>query len=212
MMKLSLILSVVLATQLLFTSCGGSDFKEVTIGKQVWMKENLKVDKFQNGEPIPEAKTEAEWKAAGRNRKPAWCYYENNAANGTRYGILYNWYAVNDPRGLAPEGYHIPSDAEWTTLTDFLGGPSIAGTKMKSTSGWTRSRNGTNSSGFSGLPGGFRYGSGSFSYIGGYSSWWSSSVYEEGRAWYRNLNSNSNLRRSKDYTMDCGFFVRCLKD
>jgi len=106
----------------------------VTIGTQVWMTNNLNVDKFRNGDPIPQAKTNEEWKAAGENKQPAWCYYDNDPANGAKYGKLYNWYAVNDARGLAPAGYHVPSDAEWTILENQLG--SDAGTKMKSTSGW----------------------------------------------------------------------------
>ncbi len=106
----------------------------VTIGNQVWMTKNLDVSTFRNGDPIPQAKTAAEWKAADENKQPAWCYYDNDPANGAKYGKLYNWYAVNDSRGLAPAGYHIPSDVEWKQLTDFLG--SEAGKKMKSKSGW----------------------------------------------------------------------------
>ncbi|MBM3416347.1 MAG: hypothetical protein FJY20_07845 [Bacteroidetes bacterium] len=149
---------------------------EVTIGNQVWMAENLNVDKFRNGDPIPHAKTAEEWTKAGQNKQPAWCYYDNNPANGAKYGGLYNWYAVNDPRGLAPRGWHIPSDDEWTVLTDYLGGEDVAGTKMKSTSGWEENGNGTNSSGFNGLPGGLRGGNGSFSSVGKFGGWWSSTV------------------------------------
>jgi len=105
----------------------------ITIGKQVWMSVNLNVDKFRNGDPIPEAKTDEAWESAWKNNQPAWCYYDNDPANGTKYGKLYNWYAVNDPRGLAPAGYHIPTDEEWTVLTDYLGGGGIAGEKMKMT-------------------------------------------------------------------------------
>ena len=104
----------------------------VTIGTQVWMTKNLNVDKFRNGDPIPEAKTYEEWTEATENREPAWCYYDNNPDNGDRYGKLYNWYAVHDPRGLAPEGWKIPSDDDWSRLTDFLGGKGVAGAKMKS--------------------------------------------------------------------------------
>jgi uncharacterized protein (TIGR02145 family) len=111
-----------------------SHAQNVTIGTQVWMTKNLDVSTFRNGDPIPQAKTEEEWKKAGENRQAAWCYYDNVPANGAKYGKLYNWYAVSDPRGLAPAGYHIPSDAEWTKLEDYLG--SDAGTKMKSKSGW----------------------------------------------------------------------------
>ncbi len=125
----------------------------VTIGTQVWMSKNLDVAKFRNGDPIPEAKTDEEWYKAVKNKQPAWCYYENDPANGAKYGKLYNWYAVNDSRGLAPVGYHIPSDAEWTQLTDYLGGRDVAGGKMKSTTGWKApNKDASNSSGFSGLP------------------------------------------------------------
>ncbi|MBM3433123.1 MAG: hypothetical protein FJX92_09060 [Bacteroidetes bacterium] len=140
--------------------------KEVTIGKQVWMTQNLDVDKFRNGEVIPEAKTDGEWKAYADAGEAAWCYYENDPANGEIYGKLYNWYAVSDSRGLAPVGYHIPSDAEWTLLTDYSGGAEKAGAKMKSKQGWAEDGNGTNSSGFSGLPGGNRNSNGSFDLIG----------------------------------------------
>jgi len=106
--------------------------KSVKIGTQVWMTKNLDVSVFRNGDTIPEAKTNIEWIKAGDNQQPAWCYYDNDPANGAKYGKLYNWYAVNDSRGLAPTGWHVPSDAEWTQLKDFLGGIEVAGTKMKS--------------------------------------------------------------------------------
>jgi uncharacterized protein (TIGR02145 family) len=102
----------------------------VTIGKQVWTTKNLNLMTFRNGDSIPHAKTNEEWETAFKNEKPAWCYYDNNPANGEKYGILYNWYAVNDPRGLAPDGFHIPSKTEWDTLENLIG--SAAGEKMKS--------------------------------------------------------------------------------
>ena len=106
-----------------------NSFEEVTIGNQIWMTKNLNVDKFRNGDPILEAKTDEEWQKAGEKKQPAWCYYDNDPKNGEQYGKLYNWYAVNDPRGLAPEGYHVPTDAEWTQLSDYLGGEDVAGKK-----------------------------------------------------------------------------------
>jgi uncharacterized protein (TIGR02145 family) len=109
-------------------------FKSVKIGTQIWMAENLNVLTFRNGDSIPEAKTNEEWVKAGNESKPAWCYYANDAKNGAKYGKLYNWYAVIDPRGLAPSGWHIPNDDEWTTLENFMGDE--AGKKMKSTNGW----------------------------------------------------------------------------
>jgi len=145
----------------------------VSIGGQVFMSKNLDVSTFRNGDPIPQAKTYEEWGRAGENQQPAWCYYNNDPANGAKYGKLYNWYAVNDSRGLAPEGWHVPSDAEWTILTDYLG--SDAGTKMKSKTGWNENGNGTNSSGFSGLPGGGRNDGGAVNGIGHVGYWWSSS-------------------------------------
>lgn len=112
----------------------GQVYPEVKIGTQVWMSKNLDVDTFRNGDKIPEAKTNEEWRAATENKQPAWCYYENDPANGAKYGKLYNWYAVNDSRGLAPIGWHIPSDSEWTALETSLGND--AGIKMKSEAGW----------------------------------------------------------------------------
>jgi uncharacterized protein (TIGR02145 family) len=187
---------------------------EVTIGKQVWMSENLNVDKFRNGDLIPEAKTDEEWEKAGENGEPAWCYYNNNPVNGDRYGKLYNWYAVNDPRCLAPEGWKIPSDEDWTSLTYFLGGD--AGKKMKSTESWAdfdgESGNGTNESGFSGLPGGLRYDLGSLYFIGKFGGWWSSTELDTDFAFYRGLGHDfGNLGRFNDVKPN-GFSVRCLRD
>jgi uncharacterized protein (TIGR02145 family) len=191
----------------------------VTIGTQVWMSENLSIEIFRNGDPIPEAKTSEEWIKAGENEKPAWCYYDNDPANGKKYGKLYNWYAVNDSRGLAPTGWHIPSDSEWTQLTDYLGGEVEAGSKMKNTSEWFNNGNGTNESGFSGLPSGNRSTTFAiFSRIGENCIWWSSSLfvteegYSPGDVWVRNLDySQNNVIREYVYK-DEGFSVRCIKD
>lgn len=108
----------------------------VTIGSQVWMSKNLDVNTFSNGDPIPEAKNFAEWKSAGDNKQPAWCYYGINVTNGAKYGKLYNWYAVADNRQICPIGWHVPSEAEWMVLIKYLGGEVFAGKKMKSTNGW----------------------------------------------------------------------------
>jgi uncharacterized protein (TIGR02145 family) len=131
------------------------DFSTVTIGNQTWASKNLDVSKFRNGDAIPLAKTDEEWSVAGNKGQAAWCYYDNDPANGIKYGKLYNWYAVNDVRGLAPKGFHIPSFDEWTILTDYLGGKEAI-TKMRSNFGWKNNLNGTNSSGFAGFPGGLR--------------------------------------------------------
>jgi uncharacterized protein (TIGR02145 family) len=188
---------------------------EVTIGNQVWMAENLNVDKFRNGDPIPEARTDEEWKRAGEKQQPAWCYYNYDFNNGTKYGKLYNWFAVNDPRGLAPNGFHIPSDADWTILNDYLGGEGVAGTKMKSASGWSENGNGMNSSGFSGLPSGHRYYDGTFRDVGGtpdYTYWWSATGYGTTAAWCRYLIYNDGSINRGNPDKEFGLSVRCLRD
>jgi uncharacterized protein (TIGR02145 family) len=193
--------------------------QNVTVGTQVWMVQNLNVDKFRNGDPITEAKTDAEWEAAGKNGKPAWCYINNDSTNGGKYGKLYNWYAVNDPRGLAPKGWHIPTDNEWLTLTEYLGGEQKAGAKMKSKTGWpdhvnvTKNTNIINKSGFSGLPFGYRgQFFGKYPFVGPGVKWWSSTEGSVSDAWYRSLEySNDAVFRSK-YPKDFGLSIRCVRD
>ena len=99
------------------------DSGTIRIGSQTWAVANLNVNTFRNGDTIPEASTNKEWVAAGESGKPAWCYYNNDPANGPKFGKLYNWYAVNDPRGLAPVGWTLSGDADWTKLINSLGGP-----------------------------------------------------------------------------------------
>jgi uncharacterized protein (TIGR02145 family) len=147
--------------------------KEVKIGNQIWMAENLNVSKFRNGDPILEAKSNEEWVEAGFKEKPAWCYYNNDPTNESRYGKLYNYYAVIDPRGLAPDGWRIPTEFDFNTLDNYLT-ENTAGKKMKNTSGWSNNGNGTNESGFSALPGGYRQAQNGF-FFNLYESggWWS---------------------------------------
>jgi uncharacterized protein (TIGR02145 family) len=188
----------------------------VTIGTQVWMTKNLNVDKFRNGDPIPEAKSKEEWEKAGDNKQPAWCYYNNDPSNGALYGKLYNWYAVNDSRGLAPQGWHIPTDEEWWALTDFLGGEEKAGAKMKSKDGWNSDffdgKNGTNSSGFSGLPGGLRHSWGTFDFIGFSGAWWSSTERDPNFARQRSLINSDDLVDGFNSLKKEGLSVRCIRD
>jgi uncharacterized protein (TIGR02145 family) len=98
----------------------GKIYKTVKIGSQVWLAQNLNADKFRNGDPIPEAKTIEEWEQAGNNKQPAWCYYENKGENGIKYGKLYNWYAINDPRELAPLGWRVTKEEDFKTLISLL--------------------------------------------------------------------------------------------
>jgi len=177
---------------------------EVIIGAQVWMTKNLEVTTFRNGDPIPQAASDEAWELAGKNKQPAWCY------NGEHYGKLYNWYAVHDPRGLAPEGWHVPTDQEWTALEKALG--ENPGKNMKSTWGWHNKGNGTNSSGFSGLPAGNRNYAGTFNDVGKYAYWWSSTEYDTGHAWSRYLNYYSSNVYRGGYYKEEGLSVRCLRD
>jgi uncharacterized protein (TIGR02145 family) len=181
----------------------------VKIGTQVWTSKNLDVSTYRNGDVIPQVQDANAWASLSTG---AWCYFNNDASNGTKYGKLYNWYAVNDPRGLAPKGFHIPSDAEWTVLTDYLGGAAAAGTKMKSSTGWDSNGNGTNSSGFAGFPGGYRYSNGTFSLIGSYGYWWSATEGNSDDAWYRYLfYFFGDVGRVNNYKQNA-FSVRCLGD
>ena len=234
MKKTILILSVAFLGGITLNSCGSNSTNEehskensedtlkvessdeVTIGKQVWMTKNLNVDKFSNGDEIPEAKTDEEWKEAGANGKPVWCYYNNNPDNGDRYGKLYNWYAVNDERGLAPKGWKIPSIDDWNRLTDFLGGDNVADKKMKYNDLWADvegvSGNGSNESGFSGLPGGYRYEGGSFHYIGEGGLWWSSTNDGSKWTWFNSLGDYDGITGELSVFMkENGFSVRCVK-
>jgi uncharacterized protein (TIGR02145 family) len=233
MKKNSLILGAFLAiTVISFSGFGGSSGSEntstkkvegntkstesdgvVTIGSQVWSSTNLNVSAYRNGDFIPQVQDEEAWAELTTG---AWCYYQNDSANGTIYGKIYNWYAVNDARGLAPQGYHIPSDAEWDILLDYLGGADAAGTKMKSTNGWNENGNGTNSSGFSALPGGGRsYHNGAFHNVGNYGYWWSSSEYgnyNDRDAWDRTVLFNDGYVARAFINKGNGLSVRCLKD
>ncbi len=188
------------------------DNGEVKIGTQIWAVRNLDVTHFKNGDTILEAKTAEEWQKAGDSSIAAWCYYDNDSLNGKKYGKLYNWYAVNDRRGLATNGWHIPDEEEWTILIEYLGGTDAAGIQLKTTEGWNNEGNGTNTSGFCGLPGGYRYNNGSFNGIEKFGSWWS--IVESGsqNAWYRYLSAaDGKIMRKVDDRRD-GFSVRCLKN
>lgn len=182
----------------------------VTIGKQVWMTENLNVSTFRNGDEIFHARTEEEWKQAAMEEKPAWSYMNHDEAMGVKYGKLYNYFAVTDPRGLAPEGLHIPSDEEWTELIEHLG--KNAGHKMKSTKKEIRSGNGNNRSGFSGKFGGHCFANGMFTNRHVSGIWWSTTERDEYTAWTIQLNRNSKDALRGSLYKSFGASVRCVKD
>lgn len=215
---LLLIISLVLTNQ---TTYG----QQVTIGSQIWQTTNLDVTNYSDGTPIPQVIDPTQW---ANLTTGAWCYYNNNSTNSATYGKLYNWYAVagihdNDPNTpnkiLAPTGWHVASDAEWITLINYLdpnsnGGstsPNIAGGKMKSTTLWySPNTAATNSSGFTGLPGGWRNTVGSFLNISLGGDWWSSSDANTTNAWGYDLNSYLSDATRGNYNKNGGLSVRCL--
>jgi len=195
------------------TDFDGNIYEIVLIGEQVWMSENLKVTHYNNGDEIPTGYSNSEWIELETG---AYSDYNNNPTNSETYGRLYNWYTVDDDRGVCPDGWHVPSDNEYTVLTDYLGGEQVAGGKMKETGleHWSSPNLGaTNESGFTGLPAGYRYyGSGLYYYMGYAGYFWSSSETGSFSAWFRSLSYNSsNVYRYYD-GKQFGFSVRCLGD
>lgn len=190
--------------------------EEIKIGNQIWMTKNLNIDKFRNGKSIPQAQTNEEWQKAEKSKKPAWCYYKFDSSNEEKYGKLYNWYAVNDQKGLAPDGWKVPSDEDWNELSEYLGGESIAGKKMKYTDFWNGFNdevgNGTNESGFSGLPGGQYNNMEHVVSIGNYGYWWSStSGYKSYYASFRFLNFMVDKLGQGVLPKENCLSVRCMK-
>jgi uncharacterized protein (TIGR02145 family) len=209
--------TIVLIITLIFQSCsfGSSAFNEVKINDQTWMSENLNTAAFRNGDPIKQIQSKDEWEVASNKKQPAWCYYNNDPEYGKRYGKLYNWYAVNDPRGLAPEGWHVASKQEWLSLIENFGGKNEAGIKLKAKDGWNMSLEATNSSKFTALPGGIREYWGNFLVLGFVGKWWCSSGDErlsKSLSHSISMESNSPLVEFHDSNQGYGFSVRCIKD
>lgn len=177
-----------------------------------WMIENLNVSRYRNGDTIPQVQDPQEWAAL---RTGAWCYYENETSVGMVHGKLYNWYAVNDPRGIAPEGWHVPKSDEWTLLVDCLGGDNMAAGKMKEigTINWAEPNVGAvNTSGFNAIASGARNTLGEFKALTNLVFYWSEEESNQHNAWYRHL-SYSNSFVVKFYNdKRSGFSVRCVKD
>jgi len=190
-----------------------NDISEIQIGDQVWMARNFDGATFRNGDSIPQAKSTEEWVRAGKAAKPAWCYYENDTSIGRKYGRIYNWYAVNDPRGFCPKGWHVPGNDEWIILESFLGS-SEAGLRLKCNAGWTKNGNGNNSSKFCILPGGYRGKEGGFSGIEEF-TYLSSSTERDQKAndiWGRGIHfADSTIMRCGLYK-EHGLYVRLIKD
>jgi uncharacterized protein (TIGR02145 family) len=215
------------------------DEENVEIGGQIWTRRNLNINCFRNGDLIQEARSNEEWQKASDEEKPAWCYYDNDPRNGEKYGKLYNWYAVSDPRGLSPKGWSIPTKEEWEILRDELGEYSI--NKIIDSADWIENSDATNDSGFTGLPGGGRLSNGVFynfqdeyhrdylwdrprldrNEIGKDGSWWTSSECYE-YSWpgesYKKMakcfmisDIDLFLGLFNDKEKGKGFSVRCIK-
>lgn len=195
------------------TDIDGNTYQTIIINGQEWMAENLRTSNYTNGDPIPNVTDNTQW---GNLTSGAWAHYNNDSQYENPYGKLYNWYTVADPRNVCPTGWHVPTDSEYTLLTDYLGGELVAGTKMKNTSGWYtngigNNGNGTNESGFSGLPGGFRI---YYFEPDGYDGrWWSSTEYNTGvEVYYRGLSwAQSDLIMLTSFENN-GYSVRCLNN
>lgn len=188
------------------------NYKTNMIGTQTWICENIDVSTFRNGDPIPEANSEEEWEKAGEEKRPMSCYYNFDKTNGEKYGKLYNWYAANDSRGIAPEGFHIPSDTEWDQLVKYLG--EDPGTKMKVNNGWENFGSGSNESGFSGLPAGWATSDGTFEKIEYATAWWSSNDSFDATKWGRGLTFDwfTCWKWGKESKRSEGASIRCVKD
>ncbi len=199
-----------------------SGTRMVQIGDQCWMAENLNVAHYKNGDEIPTGYSNSEWADLDETETGAYAVYGDNESNADTYGYLYNWYAVDDSRGVCPEDWHIPTDEEYTALSDYLGGESVAGGKMKEcTPGscpdsdyWPPPNTGaTNESGFTGLPGGFRNtNNGYYGNMGIYGYFWSSTENYNYSAWNRLLNYNYSDIVRYYYNKRNGFSVRCIRD
>jgi uncharacterized protein (TIGR02145 family) len=177
-----------------------ADQGSVKMGDQTWMAKNLDIGIFRNGDPIPEMKTNEEWTKACRDKKPAWCYFENNSEAGARHGKLYNGYAITDPRGLAPEGYRVATDADWVRLASRLGGRDTSGSEMK------------NIKSFGALMGGYRNNDGNFYGLGVNGYWWSSTVLFQDVMWNLVLNHGNGVAFRNYSKLQDGLSVRCIKD
>lgn len=195
------------------TDIDGNVYKTIVVGTQTWMAENLKVTKYRTGEDIPVITDDMEWDSLTSG---AYCNPNFFSGSATGYGLLYNWYSVNDSRNIAPSGWHVPTHSEWIILSEYLGGKNIAGGKLKEsgTVHWKSPNNdATNETGFTALPSGCRNSDGYFSEMGTYAYFWTSTEANASLAWFRYLNYYyPKVQESYSYGKSCGFSVRCIKD
>lgn len=195
------------------TDIEGNLYNTIRIGTQLWMAENLKVTQYRNGDPIPHITNNAEW---CNMTTGAYCNLDNDEENASVSGRLYNGFVVIDARGIAPEGWHVPTEAEWQTLVDFCGGNSYAGDKLKEvgTDHWSVTQSTVNNeSGFTAVPGGFRsFGNGWFYYGSDVGEYWTSTESEDGKLWWYQVVSGRNDVEKFSSGKPAGLSIRCLRD
>jgi len=190
----------------------GNTYLTIKIGDQWWMTENLKVTHYRNGDPISNVTDDGTWETLTTG---AYCEYNNDIGNVATYGRLYNWFAVDDSRNIAPEGWHVPSQADWQILIDYLGGNAIAGGKMKEagTAHWDDPNTGaTNESGFTALPGGYRSLGGPYAHMGLWGFFWSSTEENVNSAYYSYMGYDNTEVNSIWNDKEIGISIRCIKD
>ena len=198
-------------TDLTVVDMDGNTYHTKVIGTQTWMVENLKTTTYRNGDPIPYLTDPTDWE---NSTSGAYCECDDDPSNTSDYGYLYNWYVISDARGIAPEGWHIPSEAEWATMVDFLGGEAIAGDKLKEsgTDHWIVNTDASNESGFTGLPGGYRSSIGTYYDFGEFGLWWTSTNSSVTSSYYYSLSAyNSAVNYDSHPNID-GSSIRCVKD
>jgi uncharacterized protein (TIGR02145 family) len=206
------VVNITLQGSIIVTDIDGNQYNTIAIGTQTWMKENLKTTKFRNGDPITYIENDISWLSQDEQ---AYCWYGNEINNKPIFGALYNHYAVADNRQLCPDGWHVPSDDEWTVLENYLGGVEIAGVKLKDSTMWSGPiLETTNRSGFKALPGGYRFPTTNGFYgILRYGFWWSTTNYKtSSTAWVRYISADYNYIFRYNYHVKVGCSVRCIKD
>lgn len=187
------------------TDADGNSYETIQIGTQLWMKENLKTTKYCNGDDILNVTTNA-WYSLST---PAWTYYNNDSNNDNNgYGKLYNWYAMRDARNVCPCGWHVPTEQDWNTMSQSLGGDNVAGEAIKSTTGWIQNDWATNSSGFTGLPAGLRVYSNTLLYEKWNAVWWQNTGYGKGKVLHVDSFYFGNVMMDEEM----GVSIRCVKD
>jgi uncharacterized protein (TIGR02145 family) len=203
------------------TDIDGNIYNTVTIGTQVWMVENLKTTRFRDGSGIPNVTDNLQWVSDGALKSPAYCNLDNYEANSTSYGRLYNWYAVTDNRNICPVGWRVPTDDDWTVLTEYLGGSDIAGGKLKSSNGWMSPNFGVEDrTGFLAFPGGYRDVDGTFKRVfyvngevmGDFGYWWTETEYDNDNGFARIMFSDLYSALTYQADKKKGFSVRCIKN